>query len=240
MFQIFIKKHRGYTLTEILVAITIITILFGIALVALGPAKKQGTEARIKNDLFQLQNLAEGFYLEDRNYERVDCSTPGVAALCDDVLRQKSSLTVVKFGEAYCAYATLDSSTSRSFCVDYSGGAKEVYFPFLSCGSSVGYFCEYRDCPDFNNNGVVDSPGDADCISDCYYAESSLVPLCGSGDCADCLDGSGGTPPDGKQEECLGIYNVNRDTEQVHPIIPGTIRIDDIWAVVQYLGTLCP
>ena len=62
-FLIFKKKqNQGVTLMELLFVIAIIGILIGVVLVALGPAKKKGKEARITSDLTELQSLAENNY----------------------------------------------------------------------------------------------------------------------------------------------------------------------------------
>jgi len=56
------NKKKGFTLIEILIVVSIIGILSSIVLVGLGPAQKQGRDARRISDLKQVQNALELYF----------------------------------------------------------------------------------------------------------------------------------------------------------------------------------
>lgn len=55
-------NRKGFTLIEILVVVAIIAILTGSVLVGLGPAQRQGRDARRIGDLRQVQNALELYF----------------------------------------------------------------------------------------------------------------------------------------------------------------------------------
>jgi len=177
------KKSRGFTLTEIMVVIAIIGILAGIVFVAMGPARKQAKDTRIKSDMLQLRNLAENFYLDEGNYDKVICDralSPEIAALCDDidnVTNQANSVTIEKpsspyLPNRYCAYAPLNKiektgagqELSVFFCIDYIDTAKEIPTTGQGCNINLPLPCE--PCLDLDGNGRVEFDPQTDCRGD--------------------------------------------------------------------------
>ncbi|MCH8741432.1 prepilin-type N-terminal cleavage/methylation domain-containing protein [Patescibacteria group bacterium] len=246
------SPNRGFSLIEMLTVIAIIGIFAGIVIVVVGSARKQAKEARISSDLVQLQNQAEILYLDDGNYSNVRCTTTGspeVQALCDDVSDQGSLMTIRPSLYTYCAYAVFPFSI-KGYCVDSAGFSDKLAFPSLSCDFIP--FCEYRDCPDFNANGVVECSNDPDpeeasncpfqsrgvpgsdlyCIFECHGLSSSNLPSeCGVDPCPP--RGDAGNPGRcGEDNEiCLAIYDINED---------GVVDLpNDILGVILLLGTVC-
>ena len=256
-FSMFRKKFKkGFSLYEILIVVAIIGILAGIILVVMNPAREQAKRARISVDLVQLQNQAEIFYLDDGNYNNLNCTTgaPEIIAFCDDVEEQGSSVVIKSPSPnyTYCAYSYFPSS-AQGFCVDSTGFSDKLYFPGLSCDSSTP-FCEYRDCPDFNINGVVECSNDPDpseafncpnppdatgvpgsdvyCIWACDQLSSSNLPVeCGVDPCFPF--GGAGDPSrcGGNNETCLDMYDINKD---------GSVNLStDILSLLLLIGTIC-
>ena len=173
MLRIFNKKHQSFTLVEILVIITIIGILAGIILVAMGPARERAKDSRIESDMLQLQNLAENIYLDDSNYNNLNCSVIDevtdnctcddefLEAFCEDLLVLESSLTIEKSSTQYCAFVPLHSENNCSspvtenFCVDSWGTTKKLGLPSGDyCQDNficLAYF-------DIDNDGAISVP----------------------------------------------------------------------------------
>ncbi len=62
------KRHKGFTLIELLVVIAIVSILAAVALVALGSARGQAKDVRVRNTLKELQKQAEIYYSVENLY----------------------------------------------------------------------------------------------------------------------------------------------------------------------------
>ncbi len=83
MLQKFIKKNSGFTLIELLVVITIIGILSGIVIVAVGDAVARANDSRRLADIRQLTFVLEREVALGRAVDLVGCTTAGVSTtLC--------------------------------------------------------------------------------------------------------------------------------------------------------------
>ena len=131
------KKNRlGFTLMELLVVISIISILVTIGLSSFSTAQKKGRDVRRKGDLSSLSNALEQFYSvcgfnyptpEGDFYGPVICTTPGVSIAimpsgvsdprgtppyyCPDPVVSTCTAT------EYKACAVLESEVPNTFCV---------------------------------------------------------------------------------------------------------------------------
>ena len=161
MLRIFTKKHRAFTLAEILIVITIIGILAGIILVVMGPAREKGKDTKIESSMLQLQQLAEGFYLDNGNYDNVDpAQSPEIAALMLDTSNQGGPVYIRKplaptSVDRYCSYTLLNEKIDDKylfFCVDYLGNNIKISGPGVSCNIGC-YKCPV--CVDTDGNGSM-------------------------------------------------------------------------------------
>lgn len=195
------SPNRGFSFVELLIIITIISVLAGIILVAMNPAREQAKEARISSDLVQLQSHAEILYLDEGNYSKIDCLTgpPEIIALCDDVADQGSLVQIFPTSpltQEYCASAIL--STGEEFCVDYQGFADRV---ISSSCSSFPYLCVVSSSPtvDLKANGsdaLTITEGVEELILD-WITTNSPDSCTASGNWSGVKDPAGGTESQG-------------------------------------------
>jgi general secretion pathway protein G len=62
------KSQRGFTLIELMVVVTIIGILAGIAIVNVKHAQKKAEEAALKDDLHSLRRAIDDYYADHQKY----------------------------------------------------------------------------------------------------------------------------------------------------------------------------
>lgn len=134
-------NKKGFTLIEILIVVAIIGVLASIVLVGLGPAQKQGRDARRLSDIRQVQTGLElyfqkcGYYPGDVqatspcSVPRVDDDTwaglstalvgsiPGIPAIPNDPIRSRWSSPLEAYqyasdGISYILAATLEGSNT--------------------------------------------------------------------------------------------------------------------------------
>jgi len=159
MFQIFPKKHRGFTLIEMLVVIAIIGILAGMILVALGGMRAKAKDSRIIAEMGQLRNAAPLYYADNGNsFNGLGCSVanPNISALCTDIAAQggitPSDEVTPTYGvdiitdndQVYCAEVKLNSG--KYWCVDSQGRSArydENTLPTTpACATGGPYTCD--------------------------------------------------------------------------------------------------
>lgn len=130
-----VKKNKGFTLIELLVVIAIIGILAALVLVALGSARSQARNARIKTGINQVRVLAESASASNSNNQYVISEVQdqeGFTALETDInalspgslVHQTNGTGGTAAGSKYCASAQLEGGTNH-FCVDTDGVAGE-------------------------------------------------------------------------------------------------------------------
>lgn len=62
------RNQRGFTLIELIVVVTIIGILAGIALVNVNTAQRKARESALRADLFEMRKAIDNFYADKQRY----------------------------------------------------------------------------------------------------------------------------------------------------------------------------
>jgi general secretion pathway protein G len=63
-----LRNQRGFSLIELIVVVTIIGILAGIALINVRTAQTKAREAALKDNLFQMRKAIDNFYADKQRY----------------------------------------------------------------------------------------------------------------------------------------------------------------------------
>ncbi len=135
-----LTKNRGFTLIEMLVVVAVIGILSTVLLNALGPAREKAKDARIVQEVNQVRNIAEIFYIQSGNYAQLEEITkdtnletiqnPNLKELALDIQKIGGQLIIFKSGDnlSYIAYSKLNSKIGEPpnqqinyYCVDNEG-----------------------------------------------------------------------------------------------------------------------
>jgi general secretion pathway protein G len=62
------NSQRGFSLIELIVVVTIIGILAGIALINVGTAQRKARETALRENLFQMRKAIDNFYADKQRY----------------------------------------------------------------------------------------------------------------------------------------------------------------------------
>ncbi|HDZ54781.1 MAG TPA: type II secretion system protein [Candidatus Nealsonbacteria bacterium] len=151
--------NKGFTLIELLVVITIIGILAGIILVAMGSVREKAKDTKIESNMLQLQQLAENLYLDYGNYDNVDPTISSeIAAIENDIITQGGSPLTIKTplpADTYCAYTSLNKTLDGQqvyYCTDYLFRNQQIGDPSIGCYDTC-FVCPA--CLDSNGDGLM-------------------------------------------------------------------------------------
>ncbi len=149
---------KAFTLVEMLVVIAIIGILATAVIIALGPARTQAKDSRIRGDVQQMRSLMETYFnMNNFSYSPASCTLGSgttctcstnvqdisnrLSSLCQDIRTQNGGSTnfsLVATQNSACISVQLASG--RGLCMDTQGNVKETptYSACLSTGSNAG------------------------------------------------------------------------------------------------------
>jgi len=121
-------KTKGFTLIELLVVIAIIGILSGIVLTSLGAARSKAKDASIKGSMSSMRAQAEIAADDNGGTYPADLCTNSLANLITGITNQGGSVTcaVGSGGNAWAAYSPLITDSTKFFCTDSTGAAREA------------------------------------------------------------------------------------------------------------------
>ncbi len=143
-----LRNRKGFTLIEILVVVAIVAVLSAIVVVGLGPARRQGRDARRITDIKQVQAALELYYNRyghypdsvaltpvDSNYAKPDpvttpCTTP-IVPPADGGVAGGAGWGAVQ-GELICAGVSIsavadDPSPAQHYIYDTVGKTADTY-----------------------------------------------------------------------------------------------------------------
>jgi prepilin-type N-terminal cleavage/methylation domain-containing protein len=126
------ETKRGFTLIELLVVIAIIGILASVVLASLNSARSKGSDAAVKSNLSNARAEAELYYDTNGSYANV-CSATSTNGIGDNQAAAEAAGNnggdCDSTASTWYAWAGLASSSTRAWCVDYKGTAKEIAKP---------------------------------------------------------------------------------------------------------------
>ncbi|PWU22886.1 hypothetical protein C5B42_04860 [Candidatus Cerribacteria bacterium 'Amazon FNV 2010 28 9'] len=127
------KRRFGFTLLEMLVVITIIAILIGLASVSYSTAEKKSRNAKRRGDIKAVQNAFEQYYSLNNGYA-ANCSTMASSLATGLPTDPKSPTYNYSFTcsstSAYCICGQLEGETGNSDTANctYSGNGTQSYY----------------------------------------------------------------------------------------------------------------
>lgn len=139
-----IGKAKGFTLIEILVAMTLVAILLSLGLVSYQGSKKAARDGKRKADLEQIRSALEIYRSDCKTYPQgaaLNNPLTGVEAACSG----NTYMAYVPADPGNCAYAYSSVATPNSYTICASlenGGAAVAGCVAGSCGT--GCTCNYK------------------------------------------------------------------------------------------------
>ena len=120
--------HKGFTLFELLVSISIIAILTAIAIVSYSGAQKKARDARRIQDIDAVGKALESYYSDESDYpEGIDDLTSYLQQVPTDP-KPPATYNYVIQGTSYCLCADMEDATRGNY-------------GDVACGVGAGFYC---------------------------------------------------------------------------------------------------
>lgn len=134
-------KQKGFTIIELLVVISIISVLSGIVLTQVSLTQNKGKNAALKVNMESLRKQSIIYYEEHNTYNGL-CADPRIAAILDTIgAFNAGSRGCGAFGENWCVYTyeLQANGTTNHLCSDFTGA--QVESTTTDCGDYSSYTC---------------------------------------------------------------------------------------------------
>lgn len=138
-----VRNGRGFTLIELLVVITIVGILTGVALVAMGGARSSGRDGKRKADLESVRGALEQYKSDCKAYP-ASISFTGSGTITGSCPTSNTYMAKVPSDPQYptytYSYTPGSPATTYTLCARLEGISASV----SGCGSCGGASCNYK------------------------------------------------------------------------------------------------
>lgn len=135
--------RSGFTLIELLVVITIIGILTGVALVAMGGARSSGRDGRRKADLESVRGALEQYKADCKSYP-ASINFTGSGTITGSCPTSNTYMAAVPKDPQYptytYSYTPGSPATTYTLCARLEGSSASV----SGCGSCAGASCNHK------------------------------------------------------------------------------------------------
>lgn len=149
----FFKKSRGFTLIEILVVMSIISLLSSIILAATSSARGKARDAAVKTNMIGARSAIEVFYTTGNTYGSqaftADCGGTVSGAFGDTAVQAQIDGAIAKSGQTAATAAKCFSNgvsfvlgvqyyttTASGWCVDSLGSSRSVSWTRFASGDT--------------------------------------------------------------------------------------------------------
>ena len=140
------EKKKGFTIIELLVVITVIAILVGLALPRFKGMQDEGNIAKVKGELRTLQSAVESYYIHNNNAYPATGASALQTALASAVPSIINYVPTDPFSSSTADYGYVLGGTNNKFYVIYSvgpGGNGSASIASDAVSESNGSSCIY-------------------------------------------------------------------------------------------------
>lgn len=156
------KSIRGFTLIEILVAISIIGIIFGVIISSVSIIQKNSRDAKRRSDLRNIQTALQQYYSDQQFYPSHNSSFGSNLDLgtVTNITSAIGNPTPPSSTKTYMSVVPKDPSSGNNYC--YRSSIANTA-PLVSCNNGTDKCQFYVLCAQLENPGS----GDIDCSTEC-------------------------------------------------------------------------
>lgn len=169
---VILNSHLGFTLIELLIAITIITLIFGIIISSASIIQKKGRDSQRQSDLRNIQSILQQYYSDQSYFPSSCCYTPFILDNNSPSGELTSNMGTQTPGSSLKTYATkipVDPVPTQKYCYRaYNSFSTATSDPTAyNCdNSSAGSRCQYYLlCAQMENSSLTSSTCQSACGS---------------------------------------------------------------------------
>jgi len=139
-FTLISEACKGFTLIEVLVAMTIVAVLMGLALVSYQGARKSARDGRRKADLEQVRSALEMCRADSGRYPPQATLSSGDAITCGAI----TYMTIPSDPLADRKYSYAGGAAAYVLCAALEVGGIPNSCGTVDCGLGVAKLCDYK------------------------------------------------------------------------------------------------